>query len=539
MSDTTIPMLPQVIGLTGAEQFEVVQAGQSKRTTLSQIAEFTGGGSPTPPPPTPGTVALGMQNLSIKTANFADTVAKATLVANYQFGSSVTPAPGIIPITNITDLTNNFNPFEAFTNLTTINSEIERYQPFNTGNHVFNATNLTLQGLNPNNDWQVTAVTQCSGFASGVATAIAALGLANTSSVTVGQMASVQGGGIGGMYYVTAIVANTTVTLTALNGAPGTQNSIGLIFWLPVYGGSLSAPTVVGSNTLTFSAVPSPWQIGQMIGWYNHPAGGITLQRDEDYRITNIAGNTVTFDPVLGPVGNMGANQLIWAFPVVTSGQIWSQLNLDLSNPQTFMAIEADLDLFPTWGPIRTNTLGPSGQWTLASFNALPATTPLGGWPAFWMYSADDGNSAAETGSAAEIDMMELQICGTQDCTDMNTGAVTYTGAARIMQKNDSGWSTALGFGISSKTDGTTFVGRNLYQYILTNGMEYRFFNGVLYKVQELMWTAQRPAQFSVGLALGALNFAAAQNTIFPNNPTSFPLMQVAINGVRVWYNAP
>lgn len=482
---------------------------------------------------------LGQQNLSIKTANFATTVAQAPMIANYQFGSSVSPGPGITPITNLTDLANNFNAFEDFTELTTINSEIERFQPFNSANHVFNPTNLTLQGLNPNNDWQTTAITQCSGFTAGAATPIASLGLANTSSIAKGQFASVQGGGIGGGYYVTAIVANISVTLTALNSAPGTQTSVGLIFWLPVYGSTLSSPTNVGSNTLNMTSVPPQWVIGQQVGWYNHPVGGVTFNRDEDYRITNIVGNQVTFSPVLGNVGNMGAGQLIWAQPVVTSGQIWSKFQYDLTNPQTFFAIEADLTLLPNWTPIRTSTLGASGQWTLSSFASIPASTPIGWWGAFWSYSADDGSSTAETGSASEVDFMELQICGTQDCTCLNTGAVSYTGSATIMQKSDSGWSTGLGFGISSKTDGSNFVGRNLYQWIFSNGMEYRFFNGVLYKVRQFQWLAQRPTQFSVGLALGALNFAACQNTIIPNNPTSFPLMQLAINGIRLWRTPP
>lgn len=576
MANKTIDQFTTGQTLTGPEEIGMWQVqggvGTTAKTTASQVAALTslsnitgvlpiskggtGAISPSLIPgtnitiagawpnqtinaPVAGTTPLGHQNLSIKTANFAATVAQAPLVKNYQFGSAITPGPGITTITNLTDLSNNFNAFEDFTNLTTINSEIERYQPFNSVNHAFTPSNLVLQGANPNNDWQCTNITQCSGFTAGVATPIASLGLADTSTVSLGQFASVQGGGIGGGYYVTAIVANTSVTLTVLNGAPGTQNSIGLIFWLPVYGASLSSPTNVGVGTLNFSAVPPQWQIGQMIGWYNHPAGGTTLQRDQDYRITNIVGNQVTFAPVLGPVGNLGAGQLVWAFPAVTSGQIWSKFQYDLTNPQTFMAIEADLTLFPNWTPIRTNTLGPSGQWTLAAFNALPASTPLGGWPAFWMYSADDGNSTAETGSASEIDMMELQICGTQDISDINTGAVSYTGSAQIMQKSDSGWSTALGFGISSKTDGTNFVGRNLYQWIFCNGMEYRFFNGVLYKVREFMWTAQRPTQFSVGLALGGLNIGATQNTIFPNNPAGFALLQVAINGIRLWYQAP
>lgn len=47
MGNVTIPMLPQSVGLTGDEQLEIVQAGTSKRTTVSQVAQL---GGPTGPP---------------------------------------------------------------------------------------------------------------------------------------------------------------------------------------------------------------------------------------------------------------------------------------------------------------------------------------------------------------------------------------------------------------------------------------------------------------------------------------------------------
>lgn len=38
MANATIPMLPQAISLTGAEQMEAVQAGQSVRVTAAQVS---------------------------------------------------------------------------------------------------------------------------------------------------------------------------------------------------------------------------------------------------------------------------------------------------------------------------------------------------------------------------------------------------------------------------------------------------------------------------------------------------------------------
>jgi len=49
MSNATIPMLPQAIAITGAEQLEAVQAGMSVRLTAAQIAAIGGPKGPTGP----------------------------------------------------------------------------------------------------------------------------------------------------------------------------------------------------------------------------------------------------------------------------------------------------------------------------------------------------------------------------------------------------------------------------------------------------------------------------------------------------------
>jgi hypothetical protein len=58
MGNVTIPMLPQSIGLTGEEQIEIVQTGESKRTTVAQISLL---GGPTGPPGAGPTGPTGTQ----------------------------------------------------------------------------------------------------------------------------------------------------------------------------------------------------------------------------------------------------------------------------------------------------------------------------------------------------------------------------------------------------------------------------------------------------------------------------------------------
>lgn len=488
-----------------------------------------------------GSLPLGARALALKTANFSTTVAQAPLLANYQFGSGAAGGSGITAIRSLSDLAANFNAFEDFTLLTSINSEIERYQPFNAVNHVVNVNDVTIQADNPNGDWQVTAISQISGTINrdNTPTPIANLGLVDTSAVIIGQMVAIQGGGTGGSYRVTAFVTNVSVTLQSIGGAPTSGTISGCIFWLPIVGVLLSSTYISGDATMHFSSLPAFVQIGMALGTYQLPISSVTLNRQADYRVTNIVGNVVSISPSISGFGNFVSGTIVWFLPVVTCGQIWSKLQVDLTNPQTFFAIEFDMT---TLGPAGANKsqLAANGQLTLAQFNSIPKNTPMGGWPAYWMYSADDGNASHETSSASEIDFVEIQIGCTQDGSWMNTGQVGVTGAnASLFTKNDSGWSAFAAFGIAIAPSGTNFVGRNLYQCIFTGGATYRFFNGILYRVQEFSWSNQRPSQFSVGIAAGGLTSALCQNTIFPNNPLGFSDMNVAMHGIKIWYQAP
>lgn len=535
MANLNISQFPLAGPLTGAELIGVMQAGVTKQTTAAQLNNSAVSALP-----------LGSRSLSLKTANFANVTAGAPMLANYQFGSAAGSGPGITPVRNLTDLTNNFNAFEDFTLQTSINSELERYQPFNTANHVFATDGVTLQVVNPGNDWQCTAITQISGtvaIANATPMTIASLGLPDTSNVQLLQMVAVQGGGgLGGLYYVSAMVPNVSVSLTPLQGSTtGTTNAQnfpqGLIFWLPIVGAKLASPYVNGAPSMNFTALPAFVKVGQAVAVNAVPLGAQTLNRSADTRVTVIAGNLVSISPVGANLPNIATGVIVWFFPVITSGQIWSKLQIDLTNQQTFYAIEADLTLLNS---ITTRTVSSNnGYTTLAAFNAFPSTTPLGGWPAFWCFSADDGNSAQETSSASEIDYLEIQVGCTQDIGYLNTGDASYTGSATLFTKNDSGWGSFAAFGIAIAPAGTNFVGRNLYQFIFTNGAAYRFFNGILYSVKQFAWTGQRPLQFSVGIAAGGMTPPLAMNTIFPNKPAGFANMQATVHGIKVWYQAP
>jgi hypothetical protein len=497
--------------LTGTERILADQNGVTVNITPAQIAASQPN--------------LGTQNLSIKTASFAATVANAPMIANYQFGSSAAAGPGITPITNLTQLAQFFNPLEDFTGSTTINSEIQRYQSFNSSNHQFQTNSLQLNALNPNGDWNC-QMSQISGTVNlnNTATAIANLGLANTTGLQVGQMVCIARSGT---YMISAFVANTSVTLQSIGNSPTTAQTTGVAYFLPVVSFVLSADYVPGNTFFSVVALPAITNInGMQLAQYN---GGIVLQRNADYRVTTASGTTVNFNQQW-TVGGLPSGTRMWCLPVVTSGQIWSQLQIDITNPQTFFALECHVN---NYGATTANTLNAN---TLAEVQALPANTPWGAWSTFWCYSADDGNSTAETGSSSEIDVLEPQVSLTQGIQQANTGNNAGT---VVMIKADSGWINFFESFIHGKTDGTNFAGDHLWQLIFCNGYTYKFFDGILIQVQTFIWNSQHPLQFGFDLAAGSVIEGYGANILFPNATTNFANIISNIEWIKVWYQAP
>lgn len=523
-----VPKLPAAtLPLSGGEIVYVVQGGQDRQTQSQNLG--AGGSS--------GSLPLGMKSLPLS-AVFDDVVAQATMLANYQFGAAaVDGGDGInIAITNMTDLAAHFNPFEDFTELVTINSEIQRYQPFNTSNHQFQSDRLNLCAQNPNGDWNA-LVTQIAGTVNlnNTSSTIAALGLATTAGLQLGQLVGVQGRGI---YVITAIVTNTSVTLLQIAGSQTTAATSALIAWLPVQSALLTSNyTANVGTTLNFAAVPSG-VLGMQMALYDSVAG-FTIERNNDYRIAAVSATTVDLN-VPWSLSNLTIGERIIFLPVVTSGQIWSQLQVPLDHPQVFFAIEFSVDSLP----LAAQPNSTQAVTTLAAFNALPNTVPWGGWPTGWLYEAEDGSSSSETRTIAELDVAEPMISESQGCQSMNNGnfggLISGTQPAQTtFAKTDSGWAFNTGFGITSKTDGTDFTGDHKWQLIYTNGRTYRFWDGLLFNVKLFNWGGQAPAQFALNLATGSLNAAFSANMLYPNNTNNFTGMVIGVKSIKVWYEPP
>lgn len=524
--DFEVDQLPQVsLPLSGNEVLYCIQGGADKQTAVNNIQ----GASVLP---------LGSRSLSLRDL-FDDVVINAPLVANYQFGTGAV-GDGIttFPITNLTDLAAHFNAFEDFTEGVTINSEIQRYEAFNASNHQFLTDRLNLVGVNPNGDWN-DLVTQTAGTVNlnNTPSTIAALGLSAGQAATlqVGQMATYQGHG---SYVITAINPDVSVTLQELGGSSTTANAAPLLmFWKPVQSALLTVTYPVNSGTtLSFGSLPTGI-LGCQMAHYN---GNTVIERNQDYRVAGVTLTTVTLNTPW-TFDDFNAGDRIWFLPVVTSGQIWTQKQFDITNPQSFFALEFSVDSLPL-AALPNST---QGVQSLAAFNALPTTVPWGGWPTGWCYSADDGNSTNETLTIAEIDVVEPQISASQGCQEINAGNFggVITGGTIPPQttfvKTDNGWGYSTAFGIVSRTDGVhDFTGDHKWQLIFANGKTYRYFDGVLFNVKMFNWGGQAPLQIACNLACGSLEAAYGSNTLSPNNTNNFTGMVLGVKSIKVWYQA-
>jgi len=512
MANERISDLPAAGPILGTELVPVVQSGQTRQSTAAAIVD--------------GAQPLGQQSLSLN-ATFSGTVASAPLVSNWAFGTAAPSDPTATHVSDLTTLAASFTPVQDFTQQIAIQSQIEAYQPFNVNNFAFQTDRMNILALNPNSDWamQVTQVSTSVNL-NNTATVIANLGLANTTGLRVNQLVGVQGKGL---YVISAIVTNTSVTLLAIVSSPTTAATSGLIFWMNIDSAPLSVAQSTGTPTMTFAAMPTGMN-GRQVAF----AGSTNaLNRDKDYRILTSDATTLTLDQnwTYGALAN--ATRILF-IPVVTSGQIWSIPQYDLTNPQTFFAMELSVSLLA--GSATANLLGVN---TMAEFNAIPTDTPWGAWPAFWMYSGADPHGVVKSQSVSEIDMFEMfnsTTANSQMVAGTNHGV---TPGRNVFVKTDNGWSYSTTSTFTTGPTSTTWVGDHKYQLIFTNGKTYRFVDDILWKADTFEWDGQYAAQLACNLSVGSILPAYVSNVMFPMATTNFPAYVYGIKTIKAWYQAP
>lgn len=469
--------------------------------------------------------------------SFDAVTAKMINDTDYSFGTA-NFNPGSINIPDLATLALYFGAFEDGTGTTTINAEVQRYQPFNSTNHAFTSDrlNLTAAGTVPT---CVVSQNDATGPSMVAATAnpIARFGLADTSAVTVGQVFLIQTKGI---YYVSALVANTSITLTALAGSPTTGTAPSTLTVLTGYYYATLAVATTRTNdlTLTLNSAPAGLALGMMPGAVS--GSSTPLSRIGDVRITNIAGNVIT---VAGDSswtqGDYAIGTGIVFGPPITSGQIWSKKSWDFFGG-SYQAIAFELQCdFPTGnGAYDIRNIN-----TAALYAAMPPDTPVGMWPAFWIYAAlNFGVGIVPNGQATEMDIMETFwsfTMGPRSWTggnviknapngDCNVYVRTAPGDSATNQGNNTGATSVLTFAAA-------MAGTLKFQMVWTPRRTYRYVNGVLVKVDDFNYLSQNFGQVGINLACGSLTSGFAANIMSPLNSQGLSNMKFGVRRMRTW----
>ncbi len=467
--------------------------------------------------------------------------ATPTLVASYVFGSGATPVGTEIPIRNLTDLAAHFNPFEDFAQTRTINAEAQRYQAFGASTHSFASDRLDLIGSLEGGGVLTSVVSEAVGTVNldGTSTAIANLGLANTTGLVVGQLVMVQ---FKGIYRISALVVNTSVSLTSVAGSPTSAQTNNLIAWLPAYRDVLTSTAALGATTLAFTtALPTGVIVGMYIGVITSSSVGDMLGT---HRVLTIAGDRLSCTTeALGEAINSGA--VISFTPPIKCGQIWTQAQYgpvfgSKGVGEKFFAVEMECVLpYDSTGGYNL-----SGITTAAAYAAAPTDAPWGAWPALWMYSADTGELPPFTQSIAEIDVMEMfwsSTMGPRKWTGFNHG--TLSSSVFYQASGSSGntlggqvinnWSASI-LTLNGPLSGTSSTVRT-FGCVWVPGKTYKYIDGKLAWAALFHWSGGLPPQVGINLAVGSLLPAYCSNFTFPLASTNLTGMRLGIRRLKIY----
>jgi hypothetical protein len=457
---------------------------------------------------------------------FDQAVLGVPLAHDYYFGTAAVQGT---PIRNLDDLAEHFDPLEDFTGTTTINSELQRYpDAFTPSNCVFQPNKLELTGVLEGGT-VAAVITGGAGTINlnGTSTTIAVLGLANTSGVQVNQLVAVL---FKGIYYVSALVTDTSVTLTQLLGSPTTAQTNNLIAWLPMYRSTLASNAASGATVLSTTALPA----GVTVGMSVMKIGTTNFERNALRKVVSIAGNDVTLDGGLWEAWT--APQAIAFVPSITSGQIWSKQNYSGAEGSNFFAMELECDL-PTdsTGGSQSDILAVSGG-TMTNWATVAADFPWGAWPAFWVAQSDEPDNGYR--GTAEIDATEMFYEGTKGphrWTGFNHGLVS---SVNILAANGTiAGRTMLSWGtdVALRLDGSIVGATRRFGLVWVPGYVLRYIDGRCVKVDRYDWTAQTRAQVAANLAIGSLSVAYSSNFMIPFAAAGMPNQKFGLKRLRIY----
>ena len=449
------------------------------------------------------------------------------LQSDFLFGSGAVAAGSKqIAITDVADLAQYFNPYQDVDGLIRVNSELEYYQPFNSSsNFVFNSGNLALtatldagQHVTPLAVGLKISPVYCDGS---TPNPIANLGLTTTAGLQVGGLVALT---FKGLYSISAIVADTSITLSAASGNTTTSDTqpYSAVF-LPYYLAAASASST--GNVASFTNLPAGVVDGMQI------VGSTFNQSSRGGIVTNVTGNVVTFDV---PVSISSSLHYIF-IPSVRSAQIWTKNYYGAG----FGADE--VFAFEITCQIPNNGAGAAfTKWqsqTPTGFAALPTTVPAGAWPAAWFYPGNAPYNGYRESS--EIDLFEMNNSNNDDCrhywrfthgSGVGTAYLNNTKLAGGATYSGSIWSFTADLSLAP----------HKFQLIWRSNKLYTFLDGVLMKAEIFNWGSMCAPQLGVNLATGSLSSSFASALLFPYNDANFTAnYALIISEMKFWSKTP
>lgn len=374
------------------------------------------------------------------------------------------------------DLAQDWQPLQDFTGSTVINNELQRYPAaFDPATTRFTPTSLELTATAPG--W-IDAPTHVAAAPSG---GRATVTLDSAAGVQVGMMVAIRYATYS-YYWVTGINGND-VTFNVPIACPAGA----LFIFLPLFSVTPSA-SVDGARLIPAAAVPAGVTPGMtMHNFY----GGMT----QEITVTAVDAKGIT---VSAPVW-VGPQSVIAFGSAVRAGQIWSRFAVQPPGPGETVAIELDAQ--------------------------IPPTSRMGSWPAFWLYSKDDGNR----NDASEIDIFEFFNSDTSG--NAYTGYNHGGGVGASRYRRPGAWDS-----FENYRDPLTDYGAisRRWGLIWTDSSVAKWIDGELVKEDAYRWTSPCAAQIGINLSAGSLTPNFLSNGMVPRNAAQFPY-KFSLRSLNVW----
>lgn len=530
------------LGATG-DWFANYSTGQLLRKSYAGLWEVIAGGVG---PRIPAALVEGNPNVPQIGQTFSAFMAAREkpphTAFNFGTASSIPTAENGYSIKDLTDLAAHFDPLQAGTGATTLNSELQVFPPaFNAENTQITTDKLILRAkLNSGASWDGKVWSQSDGNKS-ISLAAGATQLwdripSNRSDLAVGtynwrvgQVWCLYGKGA---YVVSEMTPGTSFKLLALSGATTSGTLVyNSIVMTPIE--SAVATTSTSNTGTTIQFAPGALHANIQPGYRVMVSQSDRVARqaaDVWVEAIDHASGLVTLNRNM-PISNaMPAGSRFLFYPRISSGQIWSKEGWDIyGTTGVFHAEEFDVEICAGM-TTSANTRNVNGYTAYNSLNTANPTMAWGYWAALWGYSHLMGGGSAGTN---EIDYNEQWGSATEGFFQLSAGILGPGVGAVAYNKTDSGYSvSSTGKAILP----FSMVGAHKIAFIYTGTNIYFYLDDVLVKIAAYNWQTTRYLQTAASLAFGWISSGGAGNLNVPVTTEHFTYATQAVKSLRIWH---